>query len=208
MKSKQLLFLFAVLMIGVSPLSLSKASAAVAIQSFTTGGSFGGFSSDETVGWRFTVMGGGVSVTSLGWFDSSLGSPLAAAHPVGIWNLSGDLFASVIVPVDGNLIGSFRYADLLTPLILAPGDYVIGGRDTTSDGDSYTSSNSSLVMGTDISFVQAAVSVVGSGFSFPGTFANNSGGRFGPNFVYTPVPESSTAVLGLLAGITLLRRRR
>lgn len=184
---------------------------APAIASFTVGSQFTGFSADETVGWSFEVAGPGVIVSSLGWWDALPDDPLAATHEVGIWDTAGTLLASATVQVNDPLTGGFRYAELGATLTLAPGTYIIGGRDLVSDGDSYSSTNSALVMGAGITFLQAARSDIGLGFSFPNILNNNPGGRFGPNFIYTPVPEPGTvlmAAFGLAAvGAAVARRR-
>ncbi len=192
-------------------LAAAPASAQTAIVSFTVGSTFTGFSSDETVGWSFSVAAGpGVQVTSLGWWDFTPADPLAAAHEVGIWNSAGMLLASVTVQPGDALTGSFRYA-AITPITLMGGStYIIGGRDLTTDGDVYASASSALVMDPSITFGQAARSADGSGFAFPSTLTANSGGRFGPNFMLTPVPEPSTYALMLMgvAAVGVLARRR
>jgi hypothetical protein len=69
-------------------------------------------------------------------------------------------------------------------------------------------------MGTGITFGQAARTDAGAGFAFPGVLTANSGGRFGPNFQYSPaaaVPEASTYLmmaLGLVAIGAFGSRRR
>ena len=193
----------------------SHVNAATAIVSFGGGAGFGAFSTDETIGWRFTVGGGGVNVASLGWLDTTTGTPLSSPHQVGVWSLSGTLLDSATVQVNSPLTGSFRYVNLAAPLFLAPGDYVIGGRDTGVDGDNYLTNTAGLVTGQDIFFVQAAVSPNGSGFAFPSNFSANTGGRFGPNFTYTSVsavPEPGAATGAFVAGAGMVglvfRRRR
>jgi PEP-CTERM motif/Domain of unknown function (DUF4082) len=191
--------------------AMSLAGAQTAIVSFTVGSTFGGFSSDETVGWSFAVAAGpGVQVTSLGWWDATPADPLAAAHEVGIWSSTGTLLASVTVQPGDALTGSFRYA-AIAPITLTGGStYIIGGRDLLADGDIYASASSALVMDPSITFGQAARSDAGTGFVFPGILTANSGGRFGPNFMLTAVPEPSTYALMLMgvAAVGLLARRR
>jgi hypothetical protein len=189
------------------------ASAQTGIVSFTLGSSFTGFSTDETVGWSFSVAAGpGISVSSLGWWDATPADPLAAEHVVGLWSTAGALLASATVQTGDTLTGSFRYAALTTPVSLAGGTtYIIGGQDTIADGDNYASASTGLVMGAGITFLQAARTDAGAGFAFPSVLTANSGGRFGPNFIYAPVPEPSTYLLmalGLAAVGTLATRRR
>jgi hypothetical protein len=187
------------------------ASAATAVVSFTGGSVFTGFSSDETVGFKFNTANA-ISVTQLGWLSTT--ANVASSHQIGIWNMSGTLLGSATVTpgaVDGT---GFRYVGV-SPIALAAGDYLIGGRDTTSDGDNYRSSVSSLVMGSGITFLGSAVSANGSGFANPNIINSiTTGGRFGPNFTYTlaAVPEPATwamMIIGFgMAGTAMRTRRR
>jgi hypothetical protein len=196
-------------------LGMKQEADASAIQSFTTGSIFSGFSNDETVGWRFTVASGtDIFVTALGWWDDVPADPLDATHQVGLWALDGTLLGSTTVQTNSTLNGAFRY-ESITPILLTAGTgYVIGGRDLSSDSDNYTSSVSSLVMDPRVVFVSAAVSANNAGFSFPSIFTLNSGGRFGPNFelgsaaAAVPEPASLTLLcLGAGLGHALSRRR-
>lgn len=176
------------------------AQAGTAIQSFTGGTTFTGFDSDETVGFTFSTSAN-LSVTGLGWYSTD--GSLAASHQVGIWNTAGALLGQATVAPDAapGAVG-FRYT-LVTPFALAAGQqYFVGGRDLTSDGDSYLTSASGLVTAPEITFLGAAVSPVGSGFAFPGSVSANSGGRFGANFTFDAiaagVPEPATWMLMIL----------
>jgi hypothetical protein len=201
-----------------SVLSLAIATAPVVAQtgvvSFTPGSIFTGFSTDETVGWRFTVGSSSISVLSLGWWDESPSTALAASHQVGIWTTAGVLLGSTTVQTNSALTGSFRYEAVTAFTLNANTSYLIGGRDLVGDGDNYTTSVSNLVMGAGITFNEAARSEEGTGFSAPTTLSASSGGRFGANFQYRPttvVPEPSTYALlgaGLAAMAVVARRRR
>jgi hypothetical protein len=201
-----------------SVLSLAIATAPVVAQtgvvSFTGGSTFTGFSSDETVGWRFTVGASSISVISLGWWDQTPATDLAATHQVGIWTLGGTLLGSTTVQTNSALTGDFRYEAVTAFTLNANTSYLIGGRDLLGDGDNYISSVANLVTGAGITFNEAARSENGTGFAAPTTLSANTGGRFGANFQYRPttvVPEPSTYALlgaGLAAMAVVARRRR
>lgn len=206
------MFKFIPLAVAVLTLGAGSAQAGPAIVSFSVGSQFTVFSTDETVGWTFRVgPGTGVSVNALGWWDASPTTPLEASHAVGIWDLNGVLLGSATVMPGDPLSGSFRWASVTSFVLAANTTYVIGGRDLSSDGDTYSSFNGSLVMDPSITFLQAARSANGTGFSFPTTYTANSGGRFGPNFSFEPagqVPEPGTWGLAGLALLALGASRR
>lgn len=195
-------------------ISAHQANAAPAIVSFSGGSIFTGFSNNETVGWRFEVDAGpGVTVTSLGWWDQTSGTPLAASHQVGIWDVNGTLLGSVTVQPNSTLNGAFRYQDVVPFNLMGGATYIIGGVDLVSDGDNYITSVANLVTDPLISFTDAARSVNNSGFAFPTIFEANSGGRFGPNFLLearSSIPEPGTLALFalVLAGLAASRRRK
>lgn len=192
--------------IGAAP-----AAADTAITGFSGGSSFSGFSGDETVGFQFSTAAP-IWVSSLGWYATT--GTLNASHDVGIWTLAGDLLGSVTVTAGAADTSGFRFA-AISPLVLGAGSYLIGGRDLTTDGDSYVTSASGLTTGTGISFLGAAVSGIGAGFSAPTTVTANSGGRFGANFTFGAggVPEPSTWAMmligfGAFGSVSRFRRRR
>ena len=174
-------------------------SAAPVISNIVGGSSFPAFNgTNQTVGWAFTVApGAGVTVTDLGFFDSTPATDLSQTHQVGIWDLVGTLLGSATVQTNGSLVGAFRYA-AATPFSLAGGgSYVIGGAITSPFTDVYVSGVTSFDIDPLFTYAGAARSDSSSGFAAPLTVTANTGGRFGPNFQFTEnrgnsVPEPST----------------
>jgi hypothetical protein len=207
MKKKIILAAATALSVFVS----NPALATTAITSFSGGTTFSGFSSDETVGFKF-LTANNISVSQLGWFATS--GTLNASHQVGIWSLAGTLLGSTVVTAGAADGTGFRYANVGAIVLAAGQQYFIGGRDLTTDGDNYRTSVSNLVTASGITFQGSAVSGVGAGFSFPGVTVNsgNTGGRFGPNFIFSAVPEPATWMMMIfgfgLAGAAMRSRRR
>ncbi|MEQ1547464.1 MAG: PEPxxWA-CTERM sorting domain-containing protein [Chakrabartia sp.] len=191
---------------AASFLAISSAHATTAITGFSGGSTFGGFSSDETVGFTFSTSSN-LSVTALGWFAQN--GAVNASHQVGVWNAAGTLLGSATV-APGVPVGADFLFTSLTPFTLASGQqYFIGGRDLINDGDSYVTSVSGLTVSPQITFLGSAVSTRGSGFAFPSSINNiTTGGRFGPNFEFTDlgtgaVPEPATWAM-MLAGFGMI----
>jgi hypothetical protein len=185
---------------------------AAAIQSFMGGNTSTSIdSTPRTLGWYFTVSSG-VTVSSLGLWDENPADDLNESHQVGIWDSLGTLLASVVVPANGTLDGSFRYSTI-TPLTLSTGvTYYIGALYGGNFLDTYAFGVSSLTTDSRVNFLGSAASDSNSGFAFPGTQGAGSQGRFGPNFQIgtNEIPEPSTVLLtaSALVGLILVRRRR
>jgi Domain of unknown function (DUF4082) len=75
-----------------------------------------------TLGYEFTTSVS-FTVNALGYFNDGLGN----SHLVGLWDTSGDLLTSATVTGTDPLTGNFLYQSI-TPYVLAPGTYVIGGQ--------------------------------------------------------------------------------
>jgi hypothetical protein len=173
------------------------------------------------LGFDFTPTAN-VSVTSLGYFNYNgtavAGAGLTNAHSVGLYDLTGTLLASTVIPVgskgsaDGS--GSFFAYNTVTPVTLTAGTkYVLFGTSAPGDG-----------------FVDAATGVLTTGIAINNNEYNTSGtlsgtrqgfgpafqapGYFGPNAIITSaaVPEASSSIgLGVLlalGGLGLIARKR
>jgi hypothetical protein len=169
----------------------------------------------QSVGWRFTVDSP-VTVTGLGWYAPN-GGPVAVSHRVGLWDPSGSLLASALVPFGAGaaLDGQFRTVEV-TPLVLPPGvDYIVGGENFSGNPDRLAT-NVTQTVDSSITYGHPTFSALGSGFTRPTSDSGATTGFYGPSFSVAPAPEPSAltlaglGTLGLLgyAGYTWLRRRQ
>ena len=168
-----------------------------------------------TVGWSFTANSD-LTVTELGYFDYG-GNGLGEAHPVGIWDDTGNLLGSTTVQTNGTLIGGFRYASVPAIALESGRNYVIAGfqsnESLASRIDGLATGNFSAYAG--ITYGNSLMEFTPV-FSRPGYDLINIGApAIGPNFRATesatiaPVPEPGTAVCGFaLAMVGLIGRRR
>ena len=196
-----------------SMLAATPATAATAIEGFNGGSSFTGFSTDETVGFKFKANGT-LKVLRVGWYNAS--GTVNASHQIGIWDAAGTLLGSATVTPGATGTSLFRYTDITQFFLTSGQDYFIGGRDLIGDGDSYVTSVSNLVTNPNVSFLGSAVSANGSGFAFPDRINTiTTGGRFGPNFEFSVagVPEPATWAMlilgfGVIGGAMRSARRQ
>src|SRR5579884_1742390 len=213
------------------------------------------FSPGYNLGFQFNVTTP-ITVTSLGYFnDPSYVVPTnqgygltsvyltppptgsytySSDHPVGIYDLTGDLLASATVTSASTANGDFLYTDLTSPVNLGDGSYIIAGLTGLYDPYVYDVGDYTqpypyvgITQGPGVQFVTNEYTVDSSGstdqsaLSTYNTFSNAVGddaGFFGPNFLFQPqgntpvVPESSSLALfgacGLaLFGLLAFRRR-
>jgi len=203
-------------MTAVLVIAIAGSATGQAITGFSGGTQFtswGGGAIGDTIGWRFTVNQD-IIVTDLGIWnaDTDATNPgLTADHPVAIWDLNtATMLTSGIAGPGGSAIGEWTYDDTPDIVLLAGTTYVIGAFYIFDDGDNYISTAAGLTTDPDVNFGGAhSPSVSDNGFAFPDDFSGaGSIGRFGPNFLFTPVPAPASAVLLGLGGIAAIRRRR
>jgi hypothetical protein len=168
-----------------------------------------------TAGWKFTVTSP-IAVTGLGLFDIGADG-LANSHEIGLWTSGGIRLTSTTIttanstPVAStSTLGNWRSTSI-TPLVLLPGDYVVGAGYKFGDPDQFMGSATAKTI-PGVTFVEPRAAR-GSKFLFE-TVVSVNAGYFGPNlFAVTPVPEPTTLILlgsGLagLAGRMAWRKRR
>src|SRR5215475_9938250 len=97
------------LLVICAGLCFPQSPAVTAFTGATTFGSIGG--TDQTIGWTFTPQSN-VIVSSLGVWELDTSVPLTQSHAVGLWTSAGTLLASVTVPTNGTVNGSWRYASI------------------------------------------------------------------------------------------------
>lgn len=186
-----------------------------ALTSITGGTTFSSFDDDgDTVGWSFTANQS-IFVTALGFNDVTPLDGFFTSHDVGLWNNTGLLLGMVTVTGTETLNGGFRYVSLALPVALLAGQtYVLGAFYPANNPiqDGYITNATSITVDPAITFGDVRRDPTGpqTGLVFP-TVSSGGFGRFGPNLLFTAVPEPSTfALLGLgtLGGIVAWRRRR
>jgi hypothetical protein len=167
-----------------------------------------------TLGFSFTVASA-QTITALGIFDDN-GDGLNGAANVGLWDSSGNLLASAVVPAGtaGALDGLFRYASI-SPFGLTPGaTYYVGGYEPDDNASSLnTFQGGSGFYNPAVTVIEDQYSDFDYAFSFPDTSEGAAGGAWlGANFELgsAAVPEPAPwAVMLLGVGVVggVLRRR-
>jgi len=150
---------------------------------------------NQSVGWQFDVLSS-LTVTGLGWFDENVDG-LAVAHRVGIWDPTGALLASAVVPAGTTapLDGQFRTV-AISPITLTVGNgYIVGGENFATNTERLAS-NVTQTVNPSIRYIDATFSLIGSGFERPTNFSVATTGFYGPSFSIIPEP-SSFVLLGL-----------
>jgi len=177
---------------------------------FFSGGTTSSVGSDHTIGWSFTLLNP-ITVTHLGIWDD-FGNGTVQVHDVGIWLATGtNPIVQATVTAGSSVLGAdgtnyWRWAALATPVTLLPGQYVIGGYyDSDLPRDRFlrgiAGSPLTAVFGPGVVFGQS-LRTPGSTLLKPNVYDPDSDqGRFGPNFLYTPVPEPALLQLPFLVGL-------
>jgi hypothetical protein len=140
-----------------------------------------------------------INVTALAYYKND-GASLQSSHVVSLWTDAGPnipLATAVVDPSDPTVTVPytphphyFYYADI-APLLLVPGDYVVGGT-PYSPSDFFFQSNG-VTSDSEITFLEGRYGYVADGRpTGPSNIA-----LFGGNFLYTTVaiPEPSSGVL-------------
>lgn len=175
-------------------------------------------------GWEFTVTRP-IRVTSLGIWDNPPpgsnnpgGDGLGETHLLGLWNAIATQtpLATALIPsgTTADLQNTFRYV-AIPPMDLSPGQRYVIGAAYAGVGDWVVSSanNPTFAITTPsvIVFQNRRSGPGGPALSFPEYVDTEFIGDFGPNFLFTEVPEPSTIALSIFAlgatGFLRLRNR-
>jgi hypothetical protein len=160
-----------------------------------------------TLGYEF-ITTTTLDINALGyWVDGNSNN-----HQVGLWTSTGTLLASTTVLSTDPIVGNFQY-DSIADVILAPGDYIIGGEFLgNNDPFPYDALGVTTIPGfTWVTDWQ----IQSAGLNFP---TDTTGGSYGANGILLAnfsvntgaIPEPVTLALTAagLAGLGLLRKIR
>jgi hypothetical protein len=147
-----------------------------------------------TVGWAFSVTRP-LLLTKLGVVEP-FGQITRESHPVTLWDETGIIEAKAAVSAGTD------YVTLSSPLLLAPGSYIIGAF--------YNSVADSFIFRANAVSTAPVITYTGGRFAFGNAFPssdqnNNPNSYFGPNFQFTippSVPDASSSWTLLLLGLT------
>jgi hypothetical protein len=198
----------AAMTVALTPAGAQAAVVQQAITSVTNDNS--PFSATFSVGWDFTVTAP-ITVTSLGKFQ--IGTP--DDSDVGLYVEGGALLASttVLTSDPSQTVSGFtvNYHDI-TPIVLAPGNYVIFGQTRAS---AFIETSLATTFASQITWNKGVASGSGSAFdplpsSAPASWPienSNPSRYFGPTFAFIVPEPASLGMIGV-AGLALAGHRR
>jgi hypothetical protein len=155
-----------------------------------------------------------VRMEALGLLDIGADG-LAEPHEVGLWDMNGNLLASTIINNQSTPHGSAGDHEWLfsaiAPVDLMPGTYKLGAF-YRSQADAFLASkdpaNTQLLLAPEVTYGEPLVTTGGiEAFSEPVTPAGFAPGFFGPNAIFTVLPEPTSLSALLLAALGMGRRR-
>jgi hypothetical protein len=163
--------------------------------------------SGQTLGWQFksTVP---LQIEGLGMWDDR-DHPLTGPHEIGLWTGGGVLLATTMVTAGSTPIPSADHGQwlfsFLSPVLLAPGTYVIG---------EYTNVGDKVLAGPTITTIpgvtfQGARVQSGPSLEFPTSGPHPGLPRyFGPDLLTAPEPGTITLLAVGVAGLLVHSWRR
>jgi hypothetical protein len=190
------------------------ASSALAVQPVTTALTLSNVIGDGsngsywTLGWSFSVNSQ-IDVTALGVYDSGQNG-LTEDHAVGLWDASGNLLASTIVPAGGGTLDNYFVFEPINGVVLDPGNYVVGARMEDEAYNPFSVANPDITTAPEITYL-INLYIDSGGLDFPTGSLTGTVGYFGGDFQFVPVPEPSQIEFGALmligAAGNAIRRR-
>ncbi len=175
---------------------------------------------DGVFGWQFTTRSD-IQISALGLYDNPgiygggfPGDGLLESHAIGIWDVSSHSspLLSALIPggTAAPLLSGFRYVSI-TPLTLgAGGDYVVAALYSNIDPKDLTTGAANnptfaLTVSPEIEFGGYRWGGGSSALVFPGSYDPGELAAFGPNFMFSVVPEPSSLAFCALAAAVLFR---
>lgn len=216
----------ALLLFGIGCLAVAvfPAHAPAALIAYTgTGATAGAATGNLNIGRQFSVTGTGITLQSLGVWDSG-GDGLLDSHTVTFFtinsgagganaNVTPITGASVTVPAGtaAPLTSGFRFANLAAPIFLAPGNYSVIAYGMNSTTDRY-GDNGGLPTGGNVSDIRFDPYQFTANTSPAYPNAGDTGNHSSASFLYdlgntTPEP-GSLGLLGIFGAAALVSRSR